>query len=146
MHPKLEFIPMKPILLAILIFYSVQLKAQKSFQLENSFAVDIPGQVIDMPFAGGINAAQIQQMDTNGDGQEALVLWDRNSENLSVFEKKAGKYIHNPALTYFFPEDILGFLILADFDGDGKKDLFTGSPFGIKVYKNISPSGAEFPI
>src|SRR5690606_35019308 len=37
--------------------------------------------------------------------------------------------------------DIAGFLILADYDGDGKKDLFTGSPFGIKVYKNISRNG-----
>src|SRR5690606_8362699 len=50
--------------------------------------------------------------------------------------------VHRPMLQYAFPSDINGFLILEDFDGDGKKDLFTSSPFGIKVYKNITVAGS----
>src|SRR5690606_11049253 len=89
------------------------------------------------PFAGGINSAQIQQIDLNGDHREELVVWDKNAANLLVFEVIEGQYVHRPMLQYAFPSDINGFLILEDFDGDGKKDLFTSSPFGIKVYKNI---------
>lgn len=115
-----------------------QVAAQKVFQFDNSLPASWNEQILSMPFAGGINAAQLQQMDLDGDGQEELVIWDRNSANLLVFVKDGGEYVHQPYLSYQFPEDISGFLILADYDGDGKKDLFTGSPFGIKVYKNNS--------
>ena len=35
-----------------------------------------------------------------------------------------------------------GFLVLADFDRDGKKDLFTSTALGIKAYRNTS-SGSQ---
>ncbi len=100
---------------------------------------------LPMPFAGGINSAQVQTMDTNGDGSEELVIWDINARNILVLKTENGKYKSLSLMPYYFPEDINGFLVLADFDGDGRKDLFTSSPFGIKAYRNISPAGAAFP-
>lgn len=136
---------MKFILLAASVFFTSTLFAQDTFKFENNFVVQIPGQNLPMPFAGGINAAQVQQLDISGDGEEVLVVWDRNAENLLVFEHNGEGYLHNPELSYYFPADIRGFLILADFDQDGRRDLFTGSPFGIKVYRNTTPAGAEVP-
>src|SRR5690606_4746501 len=106
----------------------------------NALPVAIEDKNLSMPFAGGINAAQLQQIDLDGDGEEELVVWDKNAANLLVFEKVNDRYVHRPMLQYHFPPDINGFLILEDFDGDGKKDLFTSSPFGIKVYRNIAVS------
>ena len=91
-----------------------------------------------MPFSGGINSAQIQLIDLTSDGVEEWVTWDINSRQLQVFEKKGDKFTHRPELSYFFPSDISGFLVLADYDGDGKKDLFTSTPLGIKAYRNTS--------
>ncbi|MEX2593746.1 MAG: T9SS type A sorting domain-containing protein [Anditalea sp.] len=131
---------MKKFLIATVLsfFLLFQVEAQKAFQFAATLPVNISERSLPFPFAGGINSAQIQQVDVNGDGQEELVVWDRNADNLLVFEKNEGQFIHNPLYTYYFPDDINGFLILADFDKDGKKDLFTSSPFGIKVYKNIT--------
>src|SRR5690606_28090027 len=39
-----------------------------------------------------------------------------------------------------FPRDIRGWILFLDYDCDGKKDIFTHTLFGIKVYRNISSS------
>lgn len=132
---------MKHLLIVPLLFFTLEAAAQKIFRFAEPVSVSMEGNSLSMPFAGGINASQLQQMDVNGNGLEELVLWDRNAGNLLVFEKTDDAYIHNPVLSFDFPEDVNGFLILADFDGDGKKDLFTASPFGIKVYKNNQNAG-----
>ena len=90
----------------------MQVEAQKVFQFGHGLPLNGTGNEAQTPFAGGINAAQIQQMDVNGNGQEELVVWDKNAGNLLVFEKTTGKYLHNPILSYYFPEDVNGFFIL----------------------------------
>jgi hypothetical protein len=90
----------------------------------------------------GINSAQIQTMDLTGDGKEEWVVWDINSRQLQVFEKTGEQFRIRPELSYFFPSEISGFLLLVDFDRDGKKDLFTSTPLGIRAYRNTT-SGAQ---
>src|SRR5690554_2392298 len=136
---------MKPFLTALFLLFFVHAKAQTAFRFGDAPPVQILDRTLSMPFAGGINSAQIQQMDANGDGQDELVIWDKNTNNLLIFENTDGGYIHRPMLSYYFPTDINGFITLVDYDQDGKKDLFTSSPFGIKVYKNITRPGAQFP-
>lgn len=132
---------MKYNLVTFFTFLFFQAAAQKVFQYDHQLNVRTKEDNLLMPFAGGINAAQLQQIDFNGDGREELVLWDKNAANLMVFEKREGRFIHRPEWSYYFPLDINGFLVLADYDGDGKKDIFTSSPFGIKVYRNTSADG-----
>ena len=132
---------MKYNLIAFFTFLFFQAAAQKVFQYGHHLHVRTGEHNLLMPFAGGINAAQLQQIDLNGDGQEELVLWDKNAAKLMVFDKVEDNFIHRPEWAYYFPLDISGFLVLADYDGDGRKDIFTGSPFGIKVYRNASAAG-----
>jgi len=106
--------------------------------LDQSPNVVINGQTLTSPFAGGINSAQIQTLDVNGDQIEEWIIWDINARQLQVFEKDGDSFQHLPELSYLFPTDISGFLVLKDFDGDGKKDLFTSTALGIKAYKNTS--------
>lgn len=125
----------------LVVFFSAlffQATAQKLFKYDNQINARTAEQNLLMPFSGGINAAQLQEIDLNGDGQQELVVWDKNAANLMVFEQRGDHYIHRPEWSYYFPLDINGFLVLADYDGDGKKDIFTSSPFGIKVYRNVS--------
>lgn len=124
-----------------LFLLSFSISAQEIYSLKNNLQMDISGELISSPFAGGINSAQIQTIDLTQDGQEEWVIWDINSRQLQVFSKTGDEFIHLPELSYFFPEDISGFLTLADFDGDGKKDLFTSTALGIKAYKNTTQSG-----
>ncbi|PZX60189.1 putative secreted protein (Por secretion system target) [Algoriphagus ratkowskyi] len=122
----------------IFLISSFQLSAQEIFRIDQQPQVEINKAFLSAPFTGGINAAQIGTIDLTGDGIEEWVTWDINSRQLLVLKKDGEKFIHLPELSYSFPADISGFLVLVDFDGDGKKDLFTSTALGIKAYKNTS--------
>jgi len=115
--------------------------SQKQYSFGEDLEVYWDDKKLTLPFAGGLNAAQLQSMDIDGNGDEELVIWDINSGNIKVFQLRDNEYFHLPEWSYYFPADIMGFLILADYDGDGKRDLFTGSAFGIKAYQNVSQQG-----
>jgi len=124
----------------IFLACSFPIHAQETFRLDQHPEVDYKGKTLPSPFAGGINSAQIQTIDLTGDQVEEWVIWDINSRQLLVFKQEGESFIHLPELSYFFPPDISGFLVLADYDLDGKKDLFTATALGIKAYKNTSSS------
>ncbi|MEP0711574.1 MAG: FG-GAP-like repeat-containing protein, partial [Algoriphagus sp.] len=115
-----------------------QLKAQEIFRIDQNPSVEVNNVQLTAPFTGGINAAQLETIDLTGDGIEEWVTWDINSRQLLVLKKEGENFLHLPELSYALPSDINGFLVLTDFDGDGKKDLFTSTALGIKAYKNTS--------
>ncbi|WP_100628398.1 T9SS type A sorting domain-containing protein [Algoriphagus formosus] len=125
-------------LLFFISLLSLPSQGQTAFTFDKSTAVDLEGKTLSSPWSGGINSAQIQTIDLNDDGAEEWVVWDINSRQLSVFEKSGEEFIHQPEWAYYFPEDISGFLVLADYNSDGKKDLFTSTARGIKAYQNTS--------
>ena len=117
---------MKHFLFSIFLFLSIVLPAQEY-----------------QPWTGGLNACQFGRMDLDGDGVRDLLVFDRHDSRLLCFLNKgdAGeiKYQYTSVYDDFFPE-LSGWSIFADYDGDGKEDLFTlsmGWP-GIKVYRNLS--------
>lgn len=108
------------------------------FKLDSEKSIDLNGSAVNIPFSQGINSAQIQTIDLTGDGKEEWVTWDINSGQLQVFAKEGETFQLLPELAYYFPAEVSGFLVLADFDEDGKKDLFTSTPLGIRAYRNTS--------
>lgn len=128
----------------VLIFLSIcsQTFAQTVFDWDQSKSVRVNGQTVPIGFSQGINSAQIQTVDLTGDEVEEWVVWDINSRQLQVFEKIGGDFRLRPDLAYLLPTEISGFLVFADFDGDGKKDLFTSTPLGIRAFRNTS-SGTQ---
>lgn len=136
---------MKYYFIAILFLITLWADAQQTFTFDQSIRLSHQGNEIEMAFAVGINAAQFQQMDTNGDGKEELIVWDINSRRILVFQTNGDDFQYLPEMAHYFPNDVSGFLVLADFNGNGKKDLFTSSPFGIRAYRNITQAGAKYP-
>lgn len=133
---------MQKILVLIFLLIASPAFTQAIFEWDQGKSVRVNGQVIPIGFSQGINSAQIQTIDLTGDGVEEWVVWDINSRQLQVFEKKGENFSLRPELSYFFPLEISGFLVLADFDRDGKKDLFTSTPLGIRAFRNTS-SGTQ---
>ena len=133
---------MRKILVLIFLWFSTPALAQKVMELDQRKTIQVNGQFLPNGFSLGINSAQIQTMDLTGDGKEEWVVWDINSRQLQVFEKTGEQFRIRPELSYFFPSEISGFLLLIDFDQDGKKDLFTSTPLGIRAYRNTT-SGAQ---
>ncbi|WP_114749882.1 T9SS type A sorting domain-containing protein [Pleomorphovibrio marinus] len=128
-----------------LVFWWQGIFAQHVYRYDSELPVIQGGIQLSMPWVGGINAAQVQTMDVTGDGVEEFVVWDINARQVNVFTGEPGNFVHLPNKSHYFPSDISGFMVLADFDGDGRKDLFTGSPFGIKAYRNITAADQSHP-
>jgi hypothetical protein len=130
----------------LFMFLSFLSLGQQNFTFDQSISISGPEGMVNVPFSPGINAAQINEMDTNGDGVEEMVIWDINSRRILVFAvDEDGGWNYLPEMGFYFPSDVNGFLVLVDFDSDGRKDLFTSSPFGIKAYRNVSSPGSAFP-
>lgn len=129
---------MQKTILILFALISFQVFPQTVFEFDQEKSILVEGQLVPISFSQGINSAQIQTIDLNNDGVEEWVIWDINSRSLQVFEKNGENFRIRPELSYFFPSDISGFFVLADFDRDGKKDLFTSTPLGIRAYRNSS--------
>lgn len=133
-------------LFALLSFFSLSLGlfAQSStpgFYLNNKLRfLDANNDTIPFPFIGGFVAAQFSEIDLNNDGKKDLFVFDRSGNKKMTFlnEGKAGQvsYIYAPKYEYYFPE-LRNWVLLRDYNCDGKEDIFTGSPeSGFTVYKN----------
>ena len=111
---------------------------QISFRSDQSIPVrDKNGQLLTLAWSGGINAAQFSKMDLDNDGMEDLVLYDRMATKVITFLNVNSQWKYAPEYESLFP-DLVNWLLLVDFNCDGKKDIFTGDPFGMKVYRNTS--------
>ncbi len=106
--------------------------------------------VLSTPFAGGLNAVQFGEIDLNLDGIKDLLVFDRHGNQLSCYlnggTPNQMDYTFAPQFVENFP-DLNSWVMLIDYNMDGKNDLFTFSyPAGIKVYKNISSASLQFEL
>jgi hypothetical protein len=76
----------------------------------------------------------------DGDGIEDLVIFDRVDETTTVLLRKmeSGVYRWVPAPDYAYAlPKIRDWFYLIDLNGNGRKDLFTGSNGGVTIYENV---------
>ena len=100
------------------------------------------------PWVGGLNACQFGRMDLNQDGKKDLIVFDRHGNRLLCFLNKGMegeiRYEYTTAYDSAFPK-LNDWAVFADYDGDGREDIFTFSHDwpGIEVYRNVSSQ--EYP-
>lgn len=128
----------------IFIFLSVTFlaKAQFTYMLDQSIPVLNDTDTISNPWAGGLNAAQINSIDLNNDGLIDLAVFDRMADRILTFMNVENKYQYAPEYESLFPIATKGFMLLRDFNCDGRPDLFTKDLQGIKVFKNTTSPGS----
>ncbi len=129
---------MRLILLFVILSLPIAAKAQYEFQFKTDVPVSVQGETLRRAWEGGLNAAQFQTMDLNNDGLQDLVVYNRISRDLSTYLNINNTYVWHPEFAYQFPDDVIHWLILKDYDCDGLKDLFTSTALGIKVYRNTT--------
>lgn len=131
---------MKHFLLTILLLVSLTLSGEewKTFHFSLS--------TFHSPWVGGLNACQFGRMDLDGDGWKDLLVFDRHGNRLLCYLNKGTegeiRYEYTTEYDASFPK-LNGWVVFADYNGDGKEDIFTYSKgwAGIKVYRNVSTSG-----
>jgi hypothetical protein len=124
---------------ALFLIISTTAWGQSAYTADFSIPVSTADdQLLTQAWAGGVNSVQVNKLDLNDDGIEDLILFDRTANKVLTYTAQNQQYIYSPEYEAFFPNDLANFLLLRDLNGDGRKDIFTGNPFGIKVYLNVS--------
>jgi hypothetical protein len=108
----------------------------------NTIPVNQNNKNISMPFAGGFDVPQFSACDLDFDGKKDLVVFDREGGKISCFLNKgiAGQiaYEYAPQYALKFPKKLTEWVLMVDYNGDGKEDIFAAIPGGVKIYKNTS--------
>ncbi len=90
------------------------------------------------PWSGGLNAAQYNKADLDGDGSEELIIYDRSARIYQIYRAENQSYVPANELCVLLPEIPDGWVLFVDYDYDGKKDIFSNGDRGIVVFRNIS--------
>lgn len=88
------------------------------------------------PWVGGFNAVQFNTIDLNNDDLSDLICFDRLGNRILTFINENQHWKYAPEYQKCFPK-VEHWIILKDYDDDGKKDLFTYTIGGIKVFHNV---------
>jgi len=129
---------MRQAALLFAVLFPLSLSAQFQFQFDKTIQVQANGKVLKHPWAGGLNSGQYNTIKINRDDQEDLVIFDRTTNEPLIFIANQGDYVHSPESAYLLPKELNGWVLFRDYDCDGRKDIFTNSPFGIKVFRNTT--------
>jgi hypothetical protein len=139
------------IVLLILIAISTQSKvfAQLSAihdytRIDTVLLISETNDTLLYPFAGGLNSCQFMNMDINLDGMDDLLVFDRHGNRIMPFLVIASSPLkYMPELATSFPP-VEQWMQAIDYNHDGKKDIFTYTTGGIKVYRNDSQTQLKF--
>ncbi len=119
-----------------------------AFDLNPDVLVEENNNVLPMAWVGGLNYTSHANIDFNLDGVLDLLVFDKDGERMLPFVSEgsgsAYKLKYAPEYKAFLPK-AHHWIISADYNCDGKLDLFVGIDSKIKVYENQS-TGAEFKL
>ncbi len=125
----------------LLLFSTARAWSQGSYIPATDVSVSVNGNTIKNPWVGGFNAPIFSEIDMNGDGILDLFVFDREGFRVSTYINNGTPntvdYVYAPQFRKKFPRDLHDWVILKDFNCDGKPDLFTYSYLGgMAVYLN----------
>jgi hypothetical protein len=134
------------LLILCLLSCSVSLYSQYRFEhynIGNANPVEVfeDAKKLTHAFTGGLKIPVFNAMDLNFDGKQDLVVFEKDGSRIACFINKGIpntiEYEYAPEYSKRFPK-LDSWMLLVDYNQDGKPDIFSAHPAGINVYKNIS--------
>ncbi len=113
------------------------------FLFQKTSAQTITDGKLANPWAGGLNSCQFCSVDINLDGVPDLLIFDRHGNRLLPYLRAPWGFEPAPGTAGLFP-DLHDWVIGADYNCDGKTDLFTYGLGGARVFENISDTVLKF--
>lgn len=131
--------------LALFIFLLLSLtsKAQLVVNRYDSITVlNYNSDTLYHAWTGGFDSPQFSEIDLNLDGIMDLFVFDRSINRMTTFINHGTPnkvdYHLAPEFIQYFPQNIRDWVLLRDFNCDGKMDIFTSGAGGVVVYRNVS--------
>src|SRR5665213_3382206 len=131
--------------------FPLAIHAQNNFIRQDTVPVFMNSVQQPFAWAGGMNSCQFSQIDLNQDGILDLFVFDRAGNKITTYinQGTANQVDYVLASQYIdkFPR-MHDWVLLRDYNCDGKMDIFTSGASTIKVYKNISTpaTGLQFQL
>jgi hypothetical protein len=136
--------PARVFLFFSFILIHTNIFSQQSFWRNDSIPVIIGTDTLRNAWTGGLNFCQFSEIDLNQDGINDLFVFDRqgiNGGRITTFINKGTPnqvdYVNAPEYAFKFPP-LQNWALLADYNCDGKADIFSFTNGGIKIYENTS--------
>lgn len=111
-------------------------------QFQYQYSQDIPVQegekLLSKPWTGGLDLAQYNSVNLNDDEHIDLMVFDRNLNRVITFISTGTEFLYSPEYQQYFPSGLKNWVVMRDFNCDGKADIFTSSLFGMSLYENTS--------
>ncbi len=133
-------------LLLLLLPLGIYGQSFRFSQILNQHEVIEQGKLLANAWVGGINSPQFSSIDLNLDGKDDLFCYDRITKKVYTFvATPQNTYQYAPEYERLFPRlTDAGWILLHDYNFDGKKDMFVGYNFGVEAYLNVSVSQLSF--
>ena len=130
---------MRYFLLILLMSLAIQYRCQNSHLKQDNFIEVIENNdTLLNPWTGGFNAVQISTINLNNDSLNDLFIFDRTGDKVLTFINDGVNFNYSPEYEKKFPNELRNWVILRDFNGDNKKDIFCSVSGGIGVWENSS--------
>ncbi len=113
------------------------------FERQQSIPVVENGRALSLPWAGGLNSVRFSEIDLNLDGVTDLLGFEKHGNRLLPFLRVGDDFQYAPQYARCFP-DLHDWVILYDFNHDGKADIFTYGLASVRVFENISEDTLRF--
>jgi hypothetical protein len=124
---------------------SQHLIAQVLFEKTDTLRVNENGIPLKNAWAGGINFVQASALDANYDGKKDLLIFDRSGNKATVYLNAGIPDSSNYTVASSYRNQLPAmhdWALLADYNNDGKEDIFTYSVGAFSVYKNTGSATA----
>ena len=135
---------MRVSLFVFFVLLTTQSFAQLFFNRYDSVQVIEENGTLDFPWAGGLNHPQFSNIDFNSDGTNDLLVFDKSGDKLVCLTMNAQNQLEiAPEYREMFTNQhgtvnrsLHGWVLLRDFNADGKSDIFTYSNGGLAICRN----------
>jgi hypothetical protein len=113
------------------------------FERDLSVPMAENGQNLPMPWVGGMNSVHFSEIDLDLDGVYDLLGFEKHGNRLLPFLRTDDGYTYAPQYARLFPV-LHDWVVLYDYNHDGKADIFTYGLASIRVLENISDDTLRF--
>ena len=115
------------------------------FERRSDVSVMENGRSLAMPWAGGLNSVRFSEIDLDLDGTLDLLGFEKHGNRLLPFLRVGNGFVYAPHYARCFPE-LHDWVILHDYNHDGKADIFTYGLASVRVFKNVSEDTLQFQL
>lgn len=145
-------------LVIITLFFCSKINSQVSFVQSNEITVlenNEESSALLNAWSGGLNFCQFSEIDLNLDGEKDIFIFDRSGKNGArngnkiipmIYDQNINDYVFKPEYIDNFPGNFAlnNWVLLVDYNQDGKEDIFTSMNNAIALFTNTSLDTLSF--